>query len=356
MDLQKLARYKELLLNRKKTSEPAEGYDSAVRPKGQSEQGGGPEAVIGIDVGNQSGCAALFKNGNVNQLGPRFSVELQGEPAVRAVKSRIDANLRFSVDGCNYNPSGIYQMLLERLKKDLGESLDSQAYKCVLTVPLAYDANQRRLAKKAAEKAGFNVLQLINEPTAIAFYYCYNTSKNGRYLLVSAGSATFGVIAFEFASGAVRVICGSGEGNFGADDYDVCLAQSLQSDIAKPARQAPKVVLPEPMRQACEQVRLQLERQAEVSSEIVSISKQQYLQCTKRLNTRLKMHITDVLTQSKLDTSSFDAVLIAGGFAQSFLVRAVIDEALPESLKRVTLPLESAAYGAAVQAHLLSKQ
>ncbi|MBL0185312.1 MAG: hypothetical protein IPP97_06265 [Candidatus Obscuribacter sp.] len=61
MDLQKLARYKELLLNRKKTSEPAEGYDSAVRPKGQSEQGGGPEAVIGIDIGNQSGCAALFK-------------------------------------------------------------------------------------------------------------------------------------------------------------------------------------------------------------------------------------------------------------------------------------------------------
>lgn len=68
------------------------------------------------------------------------------------------------------------------------------------------------------------------------------------------------------------------------------------------------------------------------------------------------MLTTDVLTQSKLDTSSFDAVLIAGGFAQSFLVRAVIDEALPESLKRVTLPLESAAYGAAVQAHLLSKQ
>ena len=65
-------------------------------------------------------------------------------------------------------------MILLKLKEGAENYLGTTVTKVVITVPAFFNDSQRRATKDAATIAGFDVIRVLNEPTAAAFAYEFN--------------------------------------------------------------------------------------------------------------------------------------------------------------------------------------
>src|SRR5262249_39763568 len=87
---------------------------------------------------------------------------------------------------------------------------------------------QRTATKEAGEIAGFNVLRIVNEPTAAALAYGLDKgSKEQTVLVFDLGVGTFDVSVLELAEGVVEVKSTSGDNHLGGDDWDERLTAPL---------------------------------------------------------------------------------------------------------------------------------
>ncbi|MBP6595777.1 MAG: Hsp70 family protein, partial [Candidatus Obscuribacter sp.] len=213
------------------------GPDSGIPPLFEVGSGLHSHAVLGIDIGNESARMATLRSGALIQVGrttPSVMEEKKPERVTyegldcvkegeigfaRAIKSKIGSDWSFITAGESYSAELLYSLLLESLKDTAQEQLQEVVSKCVLTVPLGFSSAQRALVKRAAEDAGLQVLQLLNEPSAAALQYCCNNyQSSGKFLIVSAGASSLGVMAFEYYRGIIEVKSASGDSRFGADD------------------------------------------------------------------------------------------------------------------------------------------
>jgi molecular chaperone DnaK (HSP70) len=92
----------------------------------------------------------------------------------------------------------------------------------VISVPAYFNKNQREIIKKCAEMANFNVLRLINEPTAAALCYGLgkNMSKNTNILVYDFGGGTLDISLLNISEGVFEVLGSCGNSNLGGSDFD----------------------------------------------------------------------------------------------------------------------------------------
>ncbi|CAJ0571802.1 unnamed protein product, partial [Mesorhabditis spiculigera] len=123
------------------------------------------------------------------ELWPFTVIEQAGEPAFE-----IDQNGKQI-----YTPVDISKLILAELKQRASEYLGKPISKAVITVPAYFNDAQRSATKDAAQKAGLEVLQLLNEPTAaaIAFGLAENSDKKRNILVYDFGGGTFDVSIME---------------------------------------------------------------------------------------------------------------------------------------------------------------
>jgi molecular chaperone DnaK len=102
---------------------------------------------------------------------------LVGEPAKRQatanpngtifeIKRKMGTKQKVTMNGKEYTPQQISAFILQKIKKDAETYLGTSVNKAVITVPAHFDDNQRQATKDACEIAGFEVMPIINEPTA----------------------------------------------------------------------------------------------------------------------------------------------------------------------------------------------
>jgi molecular chaperone HscA len=74
-----------------------------------------------------------------------------------------------------YTPIELSALILKELKRIAEEELGRKVSECVITVPAYFNDSQRQATKDAGKLAGWDVLRIINEPTAAALAYglCY---------------------------------------------------------------------------------------------------------------------------------------------------------------------------------------
>ena len=85
---------------------------------------------------------------------------------IRSVKREMGTNWSIDIDGKKYTPQEISARVLMKLKRDAEAYLGEQITDAVITVPAYFNDAQRQATKEAGEIAGFNVLRIVNEPTA----------------------------------------------------------------------------------------------------------------------------------------------------------------------------------------------
>lgn len=156
-------------------------------------------------------------------IGRKFTDEVvQRDKALLpyAIRAAQNGGVEINLAGEWLRPEEIAAMVLQKLKSDAERRLGGEVKEAVITVPAYFDDAQRKATKDAGEIAGFNVLRIINEPTAAALAYGLNKKSNEKVVVYDFGGGTFDVSVLEIADNTVEVKATGGDTHLGGDDLD----------------------------------------------------------------------------------------------------------------------------------------
>lgn len=119
-----------------------------------------------------------------------------------------------------YRPEEISGMILSKIKADVEAKLGEKVTEAVITVPAYFNDAQRKATKDAGAIAGLDVLRIINEPTAAALAYGFNTKKDEKIVVYDFGGGTFDVSVLEIGNDVIEVKSTDGDSHMGGRDID----------------------------------------------------------------------------------------------------------------------------------------
>ncbi len=121
--------------------------------------------------------------------------------------------------------------VLKYLAKYASDSTGSKVGVVVITVPAYFGTEQKEATKEAAEKAGFDSVHLIEEPTAAAVYYGYKGDKKETVLVYDLGGGTFDVVAVEIDGYNYDCFAVEGDEQLGGKDWDSCMQEIIKRKL-----------------------------------------------------------------------------------------------------------------------------
>ena len=153
----------------------------------------------------------------------------------------------FQLAGQPLNLSLLMTEMMAALRRELLErsTLGAHQYdklEAMLGVPANANSNQRFLTQEAARAAGFEVLGLLNEPSAAAVEYSYRNggerksrTKSGL-LVYDLGGGTFDVSLVSLGEAEHSVIASDGIADLGGDDFDEILGLLVLAEAGRPTQ------------------------------------------------------------------------------------------------------------------------
>ncbi|KAK7602645.1 hypothetical protein V9T40_006619 [Parthenolecanium corni] len=269
-----------------------------------------------------------------------------------------------------FAPEEISSMVLTKMREIAEVYLGGKVSDAVVTVPAYFNDSQRQATKDAGAIAGLNVLRIINEPTAAALAYGLDKNLKGEknVLIFDLGGGTFDVSILSIDEGSLfQVKSTAGDTHLGGEDFDNRLvnhfAEEFQRKFKKDIRSNVRAL--RRLRTACERAKRTLSSSTEASLEIDALHEgiDFYSKITRARFEELCMDmfrstltpVERALTDAKLDKGSIhDVVLVGGSIRIPKIQKLLQDFFCGKSLNLSINPDEAVAYGAAVQAAILS--
>lgn len=120
----------------------------------------------------------------------------------------------------SYRPEEMSSMILAKIKSDVEAKIGEAVSEAVITVPAYFNDAQRQATKDAGAIAGLDVKRIINEPTAAALAYGFNTRKDEKIVVYDFGGGTFDVSVLEVGNDVIEVKSTDGDSHMGGRDID----------------------------------------------------------------------------------------------------------------------------------------
>lgn len=358
------------------------------------------EKVIGIDLGTTNSAAAIFENGRATVIpsaeGPTMAGKmfpsvvaftkdgqlLIGEPAKRQatanpegtiyeIKRKMGTDYKVSILGKEYTPQQISAFIMQKIKKDAENFLAVPIRKAVITVPAHFNDNQRQATKDAGEIAGFEVMRIINEPTAACLAYGVDKlEKEMKILVFSFGGGTHDVTVMDFGKGVFQVLSTSGDTQIGGTDLDNAVMDYLLEEFKRQTGidlRSDKMALAR-LKEAAEKAKIELSTLMSTDIDLPFIysdsSGPKHLHFTL---TRTKLEalaqpivqktektLVKALEDAKLTPKDIDKMILIGGMTRMPYVQRFVEQIMGKPVERGVDPMECVAVGAAIQAAVIT--
>jgi len=260
-------------------------------------------------------------------------------------------------------------MVLLKMKETAEAYLGDTVRQAVVTVPAYFNDSQRQATKDAGVIAGLDVLRIINEPTAAAIAYGLDKQAKGEHnvLIFDLGGGTFDVSLLSIDDGVFEVKATAGDTHLGGEDFDNRLVDHFvqefkrknKKDLSTNARALRR------LRTACERAKRTLSSAAQTTIEIdslfegidfyTSITRARFEELCQDLFRGTLEPVEKVLRDSKINKSHVhDIVLVGGSTRIPRIIKLVSDFFNGKEPNKSINPDEAVAYGAAVQAAILT--
>lgn len=215
-------------------------------------------SVLGIDFGTTSSAIAVMRNEKPtiipNREGAKFTPSVvaftnQGEvvvgtPAVLqaatnpertifSIKRHLGTDWKIIIDGITYTAVDIAALIFKSLKQDAESYLGKSVSQALVTVPAYFRTQQRYAVRAAAQKAGFETLRMIAEPTAAALAYGLDAQYDRTVAVYDLGGGTFDISLLDLGDRVFEVRAVNGDTSLGGDDFDEKIVNYLIETFRK---------------------------------------------------------------------------------------------------------------------------
>ncbi|CAL8301950.1 unnamed protein product [Merluccius merluccius] len=269
----------------------------------------------------------------------------------------------------SFYPEEVSSMVLVKMKEIAEAYLGQKVSNAVITVPAYFNDSQRQATKDAGVIAGLNVLRIINEPTAAAIAYGLDKGKGGErnVLIFDLGGGTFDVSILTIEDGIFEVKSTAGDTHLGGEDFDNRLVnhfveefkRKFKKDISQNKRALRR------LRTACERAKRTLSSSSQAGVEIDSlhegtdfytaITRARFEELCSDLFRGTLEPVEKALRDAKMDKSQIHEVVLVGGSTRIPKIQKLLRDLFNgKELNKSINPDEAVAYGAAVQAAILS--
>ena len=268
-----------------------------------------------------------------------------------------------------FTPQEISAFILEKMKNIAESYLGKEVKNAVITVPAYFSDAQRQATKDAGTICGLNVLRIINEPTAAAIAYGIDkhTESEKNVIIYDVGGGTLDVTLLTLDDGIFEVKATSGDTHLGGEDFDRNLMFHFMEEVKKKHKkdvsQSKKAMAK--LKSACERAKRSLSSSSQAFLEIDSlidgmdfnstITRAKFEQINGSLFQKCLDCVQNVLRDSKVSKDQVDEIVLVGGTTRIPKMQQLLSDYFGgKELCNSINPDEAVAYGATVQATLLS--
>lgn len=268
-----------------------------------------------------------------------------------------------------YSPPEISAMILRKLKEDAEDFLGEEIKEAVITVPAYFNNAQREATKAAGKIAGFEVLRIINEPTASALAYGKGKEEEETIAVFDLGGGTFDISILEVSKGVFQVKSTCGDTFLGGEDFDNRLVSYLIEEFKKETNidlSKDKFAL-QRLKEAAEKAKHELSslKETEINLPFIAvdssgpkhlvrqISRSLFEELVKDLVDRLEGPCLSALKDAGLKPSDVNSVVLVGGMTRMPMVQRKVEEIFGKPPVKGVNPDEVVAMGAAIQAGII---
>jgi len=290
---------------------------------------------------------------------------------VERIKRRMgDTEYHRTFDGREITPEFLSALILKKLRQD-AEKRIGPIGNAVITVPYYFNDLRRKATQDAGRIAGFNVIDIINEPTAATLTYAWHAGELGagkldkprKILVYDLGGGTFDVTVVQYTPTHFQVLATDGDVQLGGVDWNDRIldhvAEEFQAKHGIDFRGSPETV--HMLRNDCDLVKLELSENTEATFTCrhagkaisLTLTRDQFESMTADLLQRTADTMELVLEQAHATADELDAIVLVGS--------STLMPQVPRMLRQVTgrepytelSPHTAVAQGAAIHAAIL---
>jgi len=350
---------------------------------------------VGIDLGTTNSAAAVFDGERVSvvrnaqgstvtpsvvridrqsrvTVGTRARRFLEQDPANTAAEFKrlmgTGKEIEFPAAGVRRKPEVLSAEVLKALRQDIADQLGCSVERAVISVPALFELPQSAATSEAARLAGFQRVELLQEPIASALAAGWRAEGDGggTWLVFDLGGGTFDASLLETRDGLLRVVGHDGDNFLGGRDFDWVITEHLASRLAVvPRRNNPEhAAALRALRLAAEDAKIELSRgekaqvtlaqplaidgaEVDVDLELDRATVERL--CTPLIDRALEVCLR-LLTAHGLGPGRLARLVLVGGPTVMPLVRARVAARLEAAIAEGHDPMTLVAQGAALYA------
>ena len=336
------------------------------------------ERLIGDAAKNQMASNSKNTVFDVKRLiGRKFNdhvVKTVADHAPYSISSDENENIRICVEFKDeekkYLPEEISAMVLLKMKQTAEAYLGEEVKDAVITVPAYFENGQKQATKDAGTIAGLNVLRIVSEPTAAALAYGLDKSTLGEQNIIvfDCGGGTHDVSLISIDNGLFEVKAVGGCGFLGGEDFDMaltdwCIQEFEKKNKGQTVKGNDRAI--RRLRTSCEKAKRTLSTSTTATIEVdafvngidlnLTVTRAKFEAMCDAIFRRTITPLEQVLSDAKMSKADIHEVVMVGGSTRIPKIRELVSSFFNgKKLNDSVHPDEAVAYGAAIQAHILT--